>query len=117
MAEILVKNMEMPKSCLGELNGKNDCPIVGICGIFKATPFKEKENIVWEQRLKDCPLVEVPPHGRLGDLDALGKLVFERKEKARDRGDWGVADGYMYARELVDDAPTVIEASKETEAR
>lgn len=102
MADILVKNMEMPKSCLGELNGKNDCPIVGICGIFKATSFKEKENIVWEQRLKDCPLVEVPPHGRLKDVDE----ILERNVMYTPIG------RVVYPFDI-DSAPTVIEATKE----
>lgn len=114
MAEILIKNMEMPKSCLGELNGKNDCPIVGICGIFKATPFKEKENIVWEQRLKDCPLVELPPHGRLGDLDEisdklLGKGLtrfFVREKRYLTIGD---------ARKIIENAPVIVEASNGTD--
>ena len=97
MGGIYIPDIEMPKSCLGELNGKNDCPIVGICGIFKATP----ENIVWEQRLKDCPLVEVPPHGRLKDVDEI-----------LDRDVIYTPIGRVVYPFDIDSAPTVIPASK-----
>ena len=50
MMSVLI-NMEMPQSCY-------DCP------------FEESVNFCyWEKGT--CPLIEIPPHGRLIDADAL----------------------------------------------
>lgn len=52
---VFIKGMEMPKNCTG-------CPIC--CGL----PYQHRDE---KGRRPDCPLVELPPHGRLGDLDKL----------------------------------------------
>ena len=57
---ILIKGMEMPKSCY-------DCPAECedyICGITKG-------GCTWAERPPHCPLVPISPHGRLIDADAL----------------------------------------------
>ena len=51
---VLVKGMEMPKNC-------------GICGFKDGCEF----SMPLTERPFDCPLVPVPPHGRLIDADAL----------------------------------------------
>lgn len=66
MAEILIKNMKMPKDCYDcpliienkEKNGFYDCILIG-----KACALSTIH--------KDCPLVELPPHGRLCDIDRM----------------------------------------------
>ena len=60
---ILIKGMEMPANCflcpLSVLNGERlFCEVT-------------KEEVIRAKRSSCCPLVPVPPHGRLGDLDAL----------------------------------------------
>lgn len=105
MAEILITGLEMPKSCLGELDGRNDCPIVGICENFKKTAFNVRVEKSWNQRLENCPLVEVPPHGRLGDLD---KMYTETLESFSVWPEHCANDFACFIK----DAPTVIEASK-----
>lgn len=52
-----------------------------------------------------CPLVEIPPHGRLIDADALMQ-TYCRHEFSSDMGD---------AMEILDNYPTVIEAEEEQE--
>lgn len=75
---ILIKGMEMPKNCYG-------------CPFFKQVDYWNKNDetdilskckrtgeFTWESMngyLPNCPLVPVPPHGRLGDLDALAESV------------------------------------------
>ena len=54
MSSVLIKNMEMPERC-GQCILRCDC----------------KQRIYMEQRPKGCPLVEIPPHGRLIDADKL----------------------------------------------
>lgn len=64
---ILIKGMEMPTHCI-------DCPFMvsrdnDDCILQSAEANENFEN--WEQMKTGCPLVPIPPHGRLGDLDAL----------------------------------------------
>lgn len=60
---IYLPNMEMPKSCW-------DCPLLNTspcaCKGY-STALEHTTN-----RHPDCPLVPVPDHGRLIDVDALG---------------------------------------------
>ena len=65
---ILIKGMEMP-NC-------NDCPLAGDfkCNLMPSIPALCKEYDIAVQngtRLDNCPLVEIPPHGRLIDADTL----------------------------------------------
>ena len=65
MGDILIKGMEMPKSCcecaIKSWDGEDDvCPFSGISALSIG-------------RQDDCPLVPVPPHGDLIDRDALIK--------------------------------------------
>ena len=69
---VYIKDFEMPKNCF-------------IC------PFKNLEICD-----EDCPLIEVPPHGRLIDADALEDSL-------------GIEDVDIYAYHIINDSPTVIE--------
>lgn len=60
-------NMEMPKSCA-------DCPIGDTlcCSLMPGVPALWKEYtlaIKTNRRHSDCPLIPVPPHGALMDID------------------------------------------------
>ena len=61
----LIKGMKMPKMCLNcrflELSPEHG----DFCILTKQVHFRFKN------RPKDCPLIEIPPHGRLIDADAL----------------------------------------------
>jgi hypothetical protein len=67
------------------------CPIV-----FKAHP----QGI--DHRPDYCPLIPVPRHGRLGDLDALFKQVTMDEH-------FSVLEA-MYVQSLISNAPTIIPA-------
>lgn len=95
---ILIRGMEMPTNCMlcsfcvpeaDEANGEM-CMVTG-----KLMPPCNHE------RLDDCPLVSVSPHGRLIDADAL---LFECNT-GRIRP-WESFVTHTY----VNDAPTIIEA-------
>ena len=60
---VIVKNMEMPKNC-------QECDLY-IEGACYAKGYRDYRSIMDTAKPDDCPLVELPPHGRLGDLDAL----------------------------------------------
>ena len=55
-----------------------------------------------------CPLIELPPHGRLGDLDKLMTEFMDSDLDHLQRDDW------REVVQIVADAPTVIEAEGET---
>ncbi len=78
---VIVKNMEMPKNCTG-------CPIC--CGL----PYQHRDD---KGRRPDCPLVELPPHGRLIDADAIQDYNVET---------------FGQRLLIIDTAPTVIEGSE-----
>ncbi len=86
---VLVKNMEMPQNCTG-------CPIC--CGL----PYQHRDV---KGRRPDCPLIELPPHGRLGDLDELYKVANMADDFGADTTD---------ILKLIIDTPAVIEAEGET---
>lgn len=58
---VLIKGMELPKNC-------DMCPLADtiICGA------------------QGCPLIEVPPHGRLIDADAQIEAAIEYSKRARE---------------------------------
>lgn len=102
MSEILIKGMEMPKSCL-ETIGDN-YKVVKIC------PFRELCIRKWGGYIgalnvhsDACPLVEVLPHGRLIDADFFKEYAIRVSTE----------DGKEYIpSNYVDIVPTIIEASK-----
>ena len=106
---VYIKGMEMPKNCADcdleqcDENYYGDqfnfqCPLG-----YKAYTKKTREI----KRLENCPLIEVPEHGRLIDADAL----FEEAYKV-----WGFdadASDCSVLMQLINDAPTIIPADKE----
>ena len=60
---VIVKNMEMPQNC-------GECALY-IDGACYGKGYRDYRSIMDTAKPDDCPLVELPPHGRLGDLDKL----------------------------------------------
>lgn len=114
---VFVKEMKMPETC-------KECPIFdewNACGVTGSWDFIDVFDPS-KERLKDCPLVEVPtPHGRLIDADALRQSI---KENIDECHKWAneVDTEEMYARVSqslgtfvecalrIKAAPTIIEA-------
>lgn len=96
MAGLYYPGKKMPNNCAE-------------CGI----PCKYMGDIVpyryHEKRHEACPLIEVPNHGRLGDLDKLESgLRLCAKYQTGDR-----QQGMLGCCETIRTAPTIIPASKE----
>ena len=103
---ILIKGMEMPKSCPCELAG------IGYdvyCSFVHGIPARVREyDECCEKGTRPdwCPCIEVPePHGRLGDLDEL-KTAFPCGEYVKTES----------VRATIDHMRTIIPASEEGEA-
>ena len=90
MSGVYIPGMEMPESCA-------ECLNIGWQYVFECN----LDDVESGARLGSCPLIPVPDHGRLGDLDRLEKeLVFD----------------YAYAAaDICKAAPTIIPADKEAD--
>ena len=104
---VLIKGMEMPTSC-GDCKAfvcyrqwagdVGDC----FCGITKNDAKAKEKNA-------DCPLVPVPPHGRLIDADALAKVMAEGIAPSTKDG------GFQHPFDIfraISAAPTIIPAEE-----
>lgn len=110
---ILIKGAMMPASC-------EECQsVLGLfskeCPLFKDFPkkFISESELLKHTRHSDCPLVEIPPHGRLIDADKL----IENIPVTQNDGSMGCRNcdwlDDTAVEELIDDAPTVIESEVE----
>ena len=94
---VYILNREMPTNC-------QECPCLNSEHFYcQVVGLKLKDENHIKRRSDFCPLVEVKPHGRLIDADALpryspdvGYLSIEQK----------------LFNEAIDEAPTIIEAEK-----
>ena len=103
---ILVKGMEMPKDCESCLLSVRD-PLGGFSRFCKMTKHKVAET----KRADDCPLVGLPPHGRLIDADALKETL---DYYIREAG-WSseINEALTWVRdEFIDHEPTIIPEEK-----
>lgn len=97
MGGIYIPGMEMPTSCIACMFDE-----FGLCLINK--------NLEAEDELAhSCPIVPVPPHGRLVDADALFKKAHYRMGIMP--GGIDEVEAFIRAIDLLD-APTIIPADK-----
>lgn len=100
---IMVKGMEMPKNC-------KDCRFwmlfLGryLCFAQNVEVSDYTFEFMSQNRLPNCPLVEVRPHGKLIDADELLK-------KVREKADFP-SEEWCKAIECIENAPTVLEEEK-----
>ena len=116
---VLIKGMEMPTSCY-------KCPFLdyeeGFCfasGVKHKSGWYESilsPGEIKDGRHKDCPIVPVPPHGRLIDADALRLLYDFNGYKPTGDMTEEEFDRLMcrlpVIRAIIDEAPTIIEAEE-----
>ena len=93
---ILIRGMKKPKNC-------DECPIKAWEDEWYVCPFSGVTTLSIGCQ-DSCPLVEIPPHGRLIDADA-----FERKVMFGDEED---LQDVIYS---LRDYPSIIPADKEGE--
>lgn len=95
---VYISGMKMPKSCA-------DCPCASIFVGYKCMACgRQFDKYPLENRMDWCPLIFVPSHGRLGDLDAL-TYVMGTDER------FSPLEAIDLMR-IVADAPTIIEAEE-----
>ena len=114
---VYIPNLEIPTSCfdcpvshpaLGNLGAAIlGCPLIGKT---LSAPFCE------EKRMDNCPLVPVPPHGRLIDADALRQTMYHEAfetDSPMQKWDSGCWIRYKMFERLEENAPTIIPAEEE----
>lgn len=109
---VLIKGMNMPERCW-------DCDLCYDCFYCRLLEvrFIDREDFEpGERRLSDCPLVPVPPHGRLIDADALLSVIATEHKRIAET--YGENDEYAlclkkYAMTMVTDAQTIIPAEED----
>ena len=106
MSDILIRGMEMPTRC-----GRCDMRIP----VFDDGMFDHYECCITAaiidnlgEKMEDCPLVPVQPHGRLIDADALIRGLAPTEDERHN----GAALVLAVFLGLLNDAPTVIEAEE-----
>lgn len=110
MADILIKDMEIPKACYWRESKDgyvHTCFLAG--GRCRASSYTLGKYGV---KPDSCPLIEVPPHGDLiSKQETVKNLMDVMCEGCKHVDDcsWCAMAEY---RRIVEDAPTVIEASK-----
>ena len=117
---ILIRGMEMPTRCadcrLSTVHSFNDRPLCDV--LVEYMSYGE-----WEvKRLDNCPLVEIPPHGRLIDADAL-MHEFEKAQRTMEQHGREYSCSFMSSsqelstewycvEDMLENAPTIIEAEE-----
>lgn len=106
---VYIKGMEMPKNC-AECFFHKVFPATGV-GINQIYCALCGINIVkLSDAQPDCPLVPVPPHGRLIDADAL-EVHDGWMNEDRERNVQQTHITFVYSNDIAN-APTIIEADK-----
>ena len=86
-----------------------DCEFCVFCDDEYCVLHGPNEYKSWAAEYENCPLIPVPDHGRLGDLDKLEsglRLMAKYQEGDRQQGILGCC-------ETIHHAPTIIPADKE----
>jgi len=96
---VLIRGMKMPSGCIS----------CDLCNTFTDEPYCRRlmRKTPKATRLKDCPLVEVPPHGRLIDAD---DAFIDADERGFDF--WSSDADIDSAQEFLRAQPTFIEAEE-----
>ena len=100
MSSIIIKNMEIPKNCA-------ECKMWSICECLKE--FDDYESLLYAVDdgdwviADDCPLIELPPHGRLIAEKTITEIRYH------DADGYHIVNGEQLC-ELEIEAETVIEA-------
>ena len=116
---ILIRDMEMPTSCdkcRFCVNGFTDDAPMYECAVQSyenVSVLVESGGKPFDFRPDWCPLIELPPHGQLGDLDELWDRMYNYIDNEGAKMPFGDNDFMIHkdsACELIEDMPTIIEA-------
>ena len=102
---VYIKGMKMPTSCydcncfIRDSDGSDYC-----CLLMQDIEDNHKRD-------DDCPLIPVPPHGRLIDADALRQAMYHQAfetDSPMQKWDSGCWIRYKMFEQMEESAPTII---------
>ena len=97
-------NMEMPESCIKcKLCVSYKCVLTGEIRWSDEFDYDNK-------RFENCPLIPIPAHGRLIDVDALSAKLNMMLSMAFGEGNTAFHFAYRSLGKVVENAPTIIPA-------
>ena len=113
MSGIYIPGAKIPPSCFSCDYGFSEY-FGQVCPFYGARDFAEQQGYT-DKRHPGCPILFVPDHGRLGDLDALAATRLPRNVHWDDVIERYVYDGPTFAQaiDMIINAPTIIPADKE----
>lgn len=106
---VYIKGMKMPTSCydcncfIRDSDGSDYC-----CLLMQDIEDNHKRD-------DDCPLIPVPPHGRLIDADALRQAMYHQAfetDSPMQKWDSGCWIRYKMFEQMEESAPTIIPAEE-----
>ena len=106
MSDMLIRGMEMPSCCMF-------CPISNAtgCGLMNPPVLMTSKEML-QGRPDWCPLLSVPPHGRVIDADALTVKLQRHREYHSDGSKSGAAisNGIGQCLDIINgkECPTII---------
>lgn len=115
---VLIRDMEMPRSC-AECRFLEGEAMDGLCHASEKWLddddyflwFQYSEGDIDDSKPANCPLIEIPPHGRLIDAECFDCVAYSVAGMSQ-----AYADGYNNGAEkilfMIDNAPTIIEAEE-----
>ena len=114
---VYIKGMEMPKSCAEcKAEGHYENSYGDEYGFFCPFGYKAYTRETRElKRLDDCPLVPVPPHGRLIDakyIDSENDRFFDMSQVSEEFDEHASAYAYSLIANILANAPTIISAEE-----
>lgn len=110
---IIIKGMEMPKSCSCcrfEVDETDYC-----LGYYCTVTRNRTDSYRKVRPRNDCPLAPVPPHGRLIDADALRQSMYHEAfetDSPMQKWDSGCWIRYKMFERMEETAPTIIEEER-----
>lgn len=107
---VYIKGMKMPKSCFYCPFRRKINPDDIQCLVTRDVFEETFAGTIESRNRGNCPLIELKPHGRLIDADALNDMI-NRSYPMTDRAD--VHNGYAICQEMIKQLPTIIEAEGE----
>lgn len=117
---VYIKDMAMPTSCRECWLKMNcdDCEGWECYCLLLQDEIGYLKDLLTDKRRDDCPLVSVPPHGRLIDADALRQTMYHEAfetDSPMQKWDSGCWIRYKMFERMEETAPTIIPASEEGE--
>lgn len=106
MSDVLIKGAKMPNNCVM-------CFYINECKAIGGGMTPEQIHSCTKQRHERCPLVEIPPHGRLIDADKLeynsiGCWARDEVRPPQDDTEWLISK-----YDIDEETPTVIESEEQ----